>query len=202
MSLFLIERPKINGFFLTFQTNIRLHYALQDTERLCEISSQNQTLQETILKKDEKIKQIAEREKLSQKLSEQYASSLKQLEKKLNESEKNLKKVSETVEDKDQKNKNLTMEIQSLTEKLKSDKNCSIDQEKELLELKTKFSRINSEYEEKIKICEEKYATLNTAKESLNEEHFKLEIERNEISEKLLKVEDSLIAVNDQLAGK
>ena len=154
------------------------------------------------MKKDEKIKQIAEREKVSQKLSEQYASSLKQLEKKLNESEKNFKKVSEMVEDKDELNKNLTIEIQSLSEKLKSDKNSSIDQEKELLELKKKFSRSNSEYEEKLRICEEKYATLNTAKESLNEEHFKSERERNEISEKLLKVEDSLIAVNDQLAGK
>ena len=79
-------------------------------------------------------------EKVFEKQAEQYASSIQELEKKLNDSEENLEKVVENfhyylkVDKKDEINKNLTMKIKSLSEQLKSEKDCSTEHKQILLE--------------------------------------------------------------------
>ena len=86
----------------------RLHYALQDTERLGEILTQNQLLQNVIEKKDEKIKELADREEVAQRLSEQYAASLQTMEEKIESSEQTQKNLSETLQEKLKINEKLT----------------------------------------------------------------------------------------------
>ena len=110
---------------LQLRTHKRLQYFLLNSGRLCEISNHNQTLHEKVFEKQ----------------AEQYASSIQELEKKLNDSEENLEKVVENfhyyllkVDKKDEINKNLTMKIKSLSEQLKSEKDCSTEHKQILLE--------------------------------------------------------------------